>query len=411
MIYDVIVVGGGPAGMMAAGRAAELGARVVLLEKNKSLGRKLLMTGNGRCNVVQAEFNDKALIKRLGSNGKFLFSSLSAFGPEEVMIFFKKRGLELKTERGKRVFPVTDKSRDVLEAIMKYLRENKVKIMNNSEVIGFEFKNQKIESLKLKDKIIYAKNYILCTGGKSYPATGSTGDGYQWAKQMGHQIINTNPALVPIKTKEKWVKGAQGLSLKNVQINIIQNGKKQESIFGEMLFTHFGLSGPIILDVSKKIGELLNKGQVLIEIDLKPALDSNQLDKRLQRDFGKNSKKDFKNYLPKIIPKKLIDIVINLSGIDSKRKVNSISREERRNLVNLLKGIRLTVENLMGYDQAIITSGGISLKEIDPKTMRSKIIENLFLAGEIIDLDGPSGGYNLQICWSTGYVAGTHAAF
>jgi len=259
-------------------------------------------------------------------------------------------------------------------------------------------------------KKLYAKNYILSTGGKACPVTGSTGDGYQWAREMGHQIIRLSPALVPIKIKELWVKDIQGLSLKNTQINIIQNNKKQDSRFGEMLFTHFGLSGPIILDASKKIGELLDKGKVIIEIDLKPAMDFIQLDERLQRDFQKNTKKDFKNYLPMLLPKKIINTIIHLSGINPKRKINSISREERKTLVNLLKGLRLTVDGLMGYDQAIITSGGVNLKEIDPKTMRSKIIDNLFFAGEIINLDGPTGGYNLQICWSTGYAAGTHAA-
>lgn len=239
--------------------------------------------------------------------------------------------------------------------------------------------------------------------------TGSTGDGYTWARDLGHKIINPAPALVPIKTREAWLKNLQGLSLKNVRINVIQNNKKVDSRFGEMLFTHFGLSGPIILDVSKSIRELLKNGEVTIEIDLKPALDFTELDERLQRDFTKFATKDFRNYLPELLPKKMIETMIYLSGIDAQEKLNAISREERKKLVNLLKGVRINVKGLMGFDEAIITSGGLDLKEIDPKTMRSKIVKNLFLAGEIIDLDGPTGGYNLQICWSTGHTAGANA--
>lgn len=409
-VFDVAVIGGGPAGMMAAIKAAELGAKVALVEKNKRLGTKLLITGKGRCNITQAKYDNREFISKLGKNGKFLFSSLSAFGPHDMIDFLKKRGLETKVERGGRVFPVSDKSSDVLRILVGCLKKNKVDLFLNKKVLGLVQQNNRIEYVKLIKERVHAKKFILCTGGKTYPATGSTGDGYKWLKDLGHTIVNPTPALAPVKVKESWPKKMQGLSLKNVRINLIQNNKKIDTRFGEMLFTHFGLSGPIILDASKNIKELLNKGEVSIEIDLKPALDFSELDKRLQRDFANFAKINFKNYLPNLLPKKSIDTIIHLSGIDSNKKLNDISREDRKKLVFLLKGLKINVTDLTGFDTAIITSGGVSLKEIDPKTMRSKITDNLFLAGEVIDLDGPTGGFNLQICWSTGYAAGTYAA-
>lgn len=413
--FDVAVVGGGPAGMMAAGRAAEMGARVLLLEKNSSLGKKLLITGKGRCNITQAEFDNKKFIDELGKNGKFLFSSLSVFGPKEVIEFFESRKVPTKIERGSRVFPTSDKSQDVLRAIQNYLEENKVEILYNANVCDFklsEFGNEKkISSVNLKDgKCVTAKKYILATGGKSYGATGSTGDGYTWAKNLGHTIIEPTPALVPVKIKEVWIKDLQGLSLKNVTINLLQNNKKKDSRFGEMLFTHFGLSGPIVLDASKKIGELAKTGEVIVSIDLKPALNHEQLDARLLRDFKENINKDFVNYLPELLPQKMIPVIISLSEMDPRKKINLITRNERRKIINLLKDLRLTTDGTTGFDQAIVTAGGVSLREVNSKTMQSKIIKNLFFAGEILDLDGPTGGYNLQICWSTGRAAGTNAA-
>ncbi len=418
--FDVAIIGGGPAGMMAAGRAAELGARVILLEKNKKPGKKLLLSGKGRCNVTNAEFNLRALVENYGKNGKFLFRVFSVFGPKDVIDFFEKFGLKTKTERGKRVFPVSDKSEDVLKTLIKHLVKNKVNIVYNSEVIGIDCQNKKIKKLILKNGEIVARNYIFCTGGKSYPLTGSTGDGFKWAKDLGHHIEKLSPALVPIKVKENWVKDLQGLSLKNVQINVFQSGpapeqarygagEKQDSRFGEMLFAHFGLSGPIILDISKKVGELLKNGGVKLSLDLKPALDFAKLDKRVQRDFKKYQNKSFKNCLIDLLPRKLIPIIVKLSNINPEKMANSITRGERHNLVKLLKNLEMTVTGLLGFDFAIVTSGGISLEEIDDKTMKSKIIDNLFFAGEIIDVDGPTGGLNLQICWSTGYLAGENA--
>ncbi len=405
--FDVAIIGGGPAGIMAAGRAAELGARVVLIEKNLILGKKLLITGSGRCNISQSEFKDKKFVEKLGKKGQFILSALSVFGPEEVVRFFEERGLQIKIERGGRIFPASDKAQDVLNVLLKYLNKNKVKLLLGQEVAGFEVEKGRIVSVKLKKGEITAQSFILATGGKAYPGTGSTGDGYAWAQKMGHKIINATPALVPIETKENWVKDLQGLSLKNVSVTLFQNNKKQDSRFGEMLFTHFGLSGPIILDLSKKIGKLMDAGEVILKIDLKPALDISTLDKRLQRDFIRN--KDFKNYLPELLPQKLGDLIAQFTKISPDKKLNSITKEERKKLIDTLKSLKLTVKGLIGFSQAIVTSGGVELKEIDSKTMRSKIIKNLFFAGEIIDLDGPTGGYNLQICWSTGRVAGENA--
>ncbi|MFZ5982513.1 MAG: NAD(P)/FAD-dependent oxidoreductase [Patescibacteria group bacterium] len=407
--FDVVVIGGGPSGMIAAGRAAELGARVGLLEKNSSLGRKLLMTGKGRCNLTQDQRDPQKFIEKLGKNGKFLFSALNFFGVEKTLTFFEMKNLKTKVERGGRIFPMSGGAQDVLRTLETYLKKNQVSILTDRKVLSFESEGNQIRSVRTKEEEIVADNFILTTGGKSYPGTGSTGDGYAWAKSLGHTINRVRPALTPLNIREEWVKRLQGLSLKNVEINVFQNGKKQDSRFGELLFTHFGLSGPIILDASQKIGELLEKGEVKIALDLKPALSFPELDNRLKRDFETFSKKDFKNYLPELLPEKMVDIFLESTGIDPKKKINSITKEERRLIVHLLKSAELTVESLVGFTQAIITAGGVATREVDPKTMRSKKVANLFLAGEILDLNGPTGGYNLQICWSTGYVAGTNA--
>ncbi|MCG2688362.1 NAD(P)/FAD-dependent oxidoreductase [Candidatus Parcubacteria bacterium] len=409
-MFDVAVIGGGPAGMMAAGRAAELGARVILLEKNDTLGKKLLLTGKGRCNITNAEFNLKKLVENYGLEGKFLFHAFSMFGPRQVIDFFNQLGLETKIERGQRVFPISDGSIDVLKALVKYLDKNKANIVYDSKILEIKCQKNKIEKLVLKNKEIISKNYIICTGGKSYASTGSTGDGFEWAKKLGHQIKELSPALVPIVIKEGWVRKLQGLSLKNVEISVIQKNKKEYSKFGECLFAHFGITGPIILDISKIVGKLLKKGEVELSLDLKPALDFVKLDQRLQRDFVKFQRKLFKNSLNDLLPRKLIPVIINLSKIDPEKKINSITKKERQDLVKLLKGLKMTAKELLGFGTAIVTSGGVSLEEIDHKTMKSKLINNLYFAGEIIDVDGPTGGFNLQNCWSTGYLAGESAA-
>ena len=409
-IFDVAVIGGGPSGMMAAGRAAELGANVVLIERKEKLGRKLLMTGKGRCNLSHAEFQSKEFIKGFGKNGKFLLSTLSVFGVEDTISFFEKQGLKTKIERGKRVFPSTNKAHSVLGVLIKYLRKGKVTILPNVKVVSIKVTEGKVDYLFLsKKRKIKAEKYIICTGGKSYPTTGSTGDAFKWAKKLDHSVVSLKPALVPLRTKEKWVKEVQGLGLKNVEVSVFQDNQKKERVFGETLFTHFGIGGPIILKMSKKVGELLGKGEVELRIDLKPALSFDELDKRIQRDFEKSSKKMFKNSLSDLMPSKLIPLVVRFSGIDGSKCASGITREERHELVKVLKGIRLRIVGLLDLSKAIVTSGGISLKEIESKTMQSKIIKNLFFAGEVVDLDGTTGGYNLQMCWSTGYAAGQSA--
>ncbi|MFH1643084.1 MAG: NAD(P)/FAD-dependent oxidoreductase [Patescibacteria group bacterium] len=410
-VYDVVVIGGGPSGIMAAGRAAELGAKVLLIEKNRKLGKKLLLTGKGRCNLTQAEFDTRKFIEKFGKKGRFLFSPLSIFGIKETIDFFEKRGLRIKIERGQRAFPENDKSESVLSVLKKYLRDNGVAIMTGAKVLKFRKQKNNIRGVLLAPKKeILAKNFIIATGGKSYPETGSTGSGIQWAKTLGHSISDLSPVLTPIVIDDAWVKDLKGLALKNIEISVIQKKKKEAKFFGEMLFTHFGVSGPIILDMSKLVGKLLKKGGVVLSFDLKPALDEQKLDKRLQRDFIKYSKKSFNNSLDDLLPKRMIPVIINLSGIDEKKRISEITKEERQKLVKLLKNLKVKVKKLCGFKMAIVTSGGVNLDEIDSRSMKSKIINNLFFAGEVIDLDGPTGGYNLQLCWTTGYVAGESAA-
>jgi hypothetical protein len=404
--YDVAVIGGGPAGMMAAGRAAELGAKVVLIEKNEILGKKLLITGKGRCNFTHNEFNTRKFAEKFGRNGRFLYSALSVFGVREVIDFFESRGVKGKVEQGDRIFPEEGNAQGILNVLIKYLAEGKVNILLNAEVNGFKQEKGEISQVLLGEREISADKYIICTGGKSYPQTGSIGDGYRWAEQLGHTIIPPVPALNPVKTSESWVKELQGLSLKNVSLKLFQNGKKKDERFGEMLFTHFGISGPIVMDMSKNIGEFMKNGPVKLILDLKPALDFKKLDRRIQRDFEKFKGRMFKNSLKGLLPLSMIPLIIKLSGIQPEKKVDYISREERNKLVHLLKELELTPTNLLGFKWSVVTSGGVALKEVDPNTMHSKKIENLYFAGEILDLDGPSGGYNLQVCWSTGYLAG-----
>lgn len=409
MKYDLIVIGGGPAGMMAAGRAGELGARVLLLEKNKSLGLKLLITGKGRCNITNDTDDERQLIEKFGPHGKFLFSSLHRFGVRAVMDFFQERGVPVKTERGGRVFPVSDRSKDVLDALVNYLKESGVKIMANAKVKDLIKKGGKIIKVVLTDgQELSADRFIIATGGKSFPGTGSTGDAYAWLEKLGHQITKLSPALTSVVVEEDFIKDLEGLSLLNVEISAYQDGKKFDSRFGEAVFTADGLSGPVILDMSKSIGQRLPG--VELKIDFKPALDFPDLDKRIQGDFQIFNKKFFKNGLDELLPQKATPIFVALSGIDPLRKVGTISREERKKIVHLLKEFTFKVKDLSGYGQAIVTSGGADLGQIDPKTMKSKVIDNLYLAGEVLDLDGPTGGYNLQVAWSTGYAAGEGAA-
>ncbi len=406
MKHDIAIIGGGPAGMIAASRAGELGASVILLEKNSSLGRKLLVTGKARCNITHKVENPREFITALGSPGKFLFSALNQFGPDEVISFFNSRGVKTKVKRGKRVFPVSDRSQDVLDALIEYMKEMNVKVQTKAEVKKLVVKDKKIQKIVLTTgEEIVADKYIICTGGCSYPAIGSTGDGYKWLEKLGHTVTDLAPALTSVITKGSLPKKLEGLSLKNVEISVYQGKKKVDSRFGEALFTAEGLSGPIVIDMSKQIGQLL-PGKVELRIDFKPALDFIKLDKRLQREFQQAKNKQFKNCLGSLLPQKLIPVIIKLAGIDPEKQVNLVTKEERKKLLHLINAFTLEVKSLAGFDRAIVTSGGVKLSEVDPKTMRSKVIENLWLAGEVLDLDGPTGGYNLQICWSTGFCAG-----
>lgn len=405
--YDVAVIGGGPAGLMSAGRAAEKGAKVILLEKNDTLGVKLLITGGGRCNVTNAQFDVRQFLSKYKDSDKFLFSAFSQWSVKNTIDFFNKRGMETKVEAENRVFPKSDSSQSVWNVLYEYIKENKVEIKYSANVIGFEKENKKIKAIKLKNsELIYANKIILATGGTSRPETGSTGDGFKWLKELGHNVINSNDALVPIAIKDKWVKELSGVTLQDIKITTFQNNVKQESNKGKLLFTHFGISGPTILNMSKEIGELLKYGEVIIKIDLLPSLDHGMLNSKLQELFKIDDKKKTKNSLGSIIPSSLVDIVLEKSSIDPDKNNNSVTREERMKLIEIIKGLLMEVLELLGSDKAIVSSGGVDLLEVDFKTMKSKIIENLYLVGDVLNIDRPSGGYSLQLCWTTGFVAG-----
>ncbi|AKN30684.1 FAD-dependent oxidoreductase [Clostridium carboxidivorans P7] len=400
----VIVIGGGPAGMMAA-IAASKKHNTILIEKNEKLGKKLYITGKGRCNVTNAkDIND--FFDYIPGNSTFLYSALYTFTNEDTMNFFKNLDVELKVERGDRVFPKSDKSSDIISALEKALRKNNVDIRLNTKIKKFLFENNIINAVQLEDgSTIKGDDFVLCTGGVSYPQTGSTGEGFKIAQGLGHNVTKLMPSLVPIEIEEDWIKELQGLSLKNVELTIKDSKKKiLYKDFGEMLFTHFGISGPIVLSASRIINKSNNLKAI---IDLKPALSNEELDKRIQKDFSKCLNKDFKNSLDELLPKKLISIIIALSGIDPIKKVNLITKEERKNLVNLVKNLSLNIKGLRPMAEAIVTAGGVNVKEIDPSTMKSKILNNLYFAGEIIDVDAYTGGFNIQIALSTGYLAGT----
>lgn len=407
-IWDVVVIGGGPAGMMAAGRAAELGGDVLLIEKNDSLGKKLLITGGGRCNLTNAETDIRKFLSKYKDSDKFLFSAFSQFAVKETLDFFHKFKMETKEEAYGRVFPYSNKAESVWGVLLEYLKKSKVTIKSNSPVLGFNYEKDRITSVILKNKeTVFAKSFILATGGKSRPETGSTGDGFLWLKEIGHNIIEPSASLVPIKTKDDWVKKLQGVSLDSVKITVFQNNQKQNTKKGKILFTHFGLSGPTILNLSHDIGELLKYGDVSLAIDVLPDLDPGQLNLKLQEIFKEKSNKKFKNILDSLLPSSLVPIIVELSKINGDTPSHSITREERISLVQLLKNIEIEVDGLLGTDKAIVTSGGVSLDEVDFKTMSSRLYSNLYLVGDILNIDRPSGGYSLQLCWTTGFVAGT----
>lgn len=420
----VIVVGGGAAGMMAAISAAKLHNQVLLFEQNEKLGKKLFITGKGRCNVTNACDTDK-LFENVVSNPKFLYSAFGYFDNRQLMQLIEDAGCPLKIERGERVFPVSDHSSDIIAALQRILKKENVQVRLNTKVTGLIFDTEKTD--KLTDKLElnkldkyarvcgvrmeggkeeHADAVILATGGFSYSSTGSRGDGHRMAQDAGHKIKQCVPALVPFEVAERWCGDLQGLSLKNVELTMYDGAKKVYQGFGEMLFTHFGLSGPLVLSASSFYGKCKKKDEVELELDLKPALSEEQLDKRVLRDFDANQNRQFKNSVNGLFPLRLIPVMIQLSGISPDKKVNEITREERRTFVHQIKHLKFHVKGVRGFDEAIITQGGVSVKEVNPSTMESKLIKGLYMAGEMLDLDALTGGFNLQIAWSTGALAG-----
>ena len=407
----VIVVGGGAAGMFAAIAAAKNGHQVTLYEKNEKLGKKIFITGKGRCNITNAADMEE-LFDAVVTNSKFLYSSFYGYTNQNVIDFFEDAGVPVKIERGNRVFPISDHSSDVIRALEREMKKVGVKVCLNTEVKSVEAEKGKFNKVVLKDTTTQtADACIVATGGLSYRSTGSTGDGFRFAENVGHKVTQCFPSLVPMETKEPWICELQGLSLRNVEAKILDGKKELYKDFGEMLFTHFGVSGPLIISASSYVGKKFmdkngQKKELTLEIDLKPALTEEQLDQRVLRDFEENHNRQFKNAITKLFPTKLIPVMLELGGIDPEKKVNSIEKEERKQFVHLIKHFRMTLTGLRDYPEAIITKGGVNVKEIDPGTMESKLVKGLYFAGEVLDLDALTGGFNLQIAWSTGHLAG-----
>lgn len=403
----VIVTGGGAAGMMAAYAAAKCGHRVLLLEQNEKLGKKLFITGKGRCNVTNA-CDREGLFENMVTNPKFLYSAFYDFDNKQLMELLRQAGCPLKTERGERVFPVSDHSSDILAALSRLLCQSGVEVRLHTKVEEVLVRDDCVTGVLLSDgKRIEAEAVVLATGGMSYPSTGSTGEGHRMAAGLGHSIKECTPALTPMEIAEPWCATLQGLSLKKVALTMSCKGKRIWNGFGEMLFTHFGISGPLVLSASSFYHKCKDPDDVTIRVDLKPALSEEQLDRRILREFEDNQNKQFKNILGSLYPSKLIPVMIALSGIDAKKKIHEITREERSRLAGVTKGLTMHVRGLRGFAEAIITQGGIRIKEVNPSTMESKLIQGLYLAGELLDLDALTGGFNLQIAWSTGHLAGS----
>ncbi len=426
-VFDVLVIGGGPAGMTAANQASSRGLRVLLLEKNDILGKKLLITGGGRCNMTNAEFDTRALLEKYKSAGKYLFSPFSKWNVQNTLEYFHTRGLNTKVENEKRVFPVTDKAQSVWDVLVRDLKKNGVVVQSNTEVTGFVLSRDgaSITGVNTKEHgVVFAKAFILATGGKSHPETGSTGEGFEWLKRIGHTVSEPDASLVPLKLstsatethtarRNAWFKDLQGISLQNVRISVYEDKERRFFKDGKLLFTHFGITGPTILNMSKEIGEILKYNTVYISIDLFPKLQHNVLDKNLVETFSREHIKKVKNALGadrldllSTQPRALYPVLLELAGIDPEKICNAISKDERNRLVHILKCLPLQVESLLGNSKAIVTSGGVSLDEIDWKTMGSTKFPNLYFVGDVLDIDRPSGGYSLQLCWTTGFVAG-----
>ncbi len=424
--YDLAVIGGGPAGMMAAGRAAERGLKVILLEKNSALGKKLLISGGGRCNVTNAEFDNRKLLAKFKDSGKFLFSAFAQHSVKESLDFFHAHGMKTKVEEDQRVFPLSDKAQSVWDVLLAHMKDakhggsNPVVVRDNAEVVGFESSKGEITGVRLLNgEVICARSFILATGGKSHPETGSTGDGFAWLAKLGHTIAPPMAALVPIVASDPWVKALFGVSLKNAKITLFQNDEKAGAgkvgtggtgkvgvKRGKILFTHFGLSGPAILNMSSEVNELMKYGDVIISIDLLPEHDYSTLNESLQKLFATQSNKKFKNAVTELIPAAFVPVVMEKAGIESDTFCHSVTREQRLALIKIFKGLEIHPTGLLGADKAIITSGGVVLPEVDFRTMQSRKVPNLYLVGDILNIDRPSGGYSLQLCWTTGWVAG-----
>lgn len=406
MIYDAVVIGGGAAGMMAAGTAAQRGLKVCLVERNSVLGKKIRITGKGRCNLTNS-CDVRTFLDSVPTNGRFLYGALSAFSPDDTMDLFEKIGLPLKTERGNRVFPISDRAADVAEALSSFLRRGSVTVVQG-RADRLLLENGRASGVRLKNGAqIFGHNVAVCCGGVSYPSTGSTGDGYQLAEQAGHRVTPLRPSLVPLVAEGPDCRDMMGLSLKNISIRVLESGRKKPVFedFGELLFTHFGLSGPVILSASSHLKNM-SPGRYLVSIDLKPALSPEKLDARLLRDFGENRNRDFSNSLSALLPRKMIPVMVRRSGIPPETKCNAITREMRHGFVSQLKSFEIPVSGFRPIEEAIVTSGGVAVDEITPKTMESKLVKGLYFAGEVLDVDGYTGGFNLQIAFSTGRLAG-----
>ena len=420
--YDVCVIGGGPAGMMAAGRAAELGASVVLIEKNEGLGKKLLITGGGRCNVTNDTKDARAFLARLKGKGKFLFSTFAQYAVAESLDFFNSRGMETKVENEGRVFPVSDSAKSVKDVLVGYMKENKVEVAGNITAKGFKIVDNKIVGLNVSTKeydrlVVVADSYILATGGTSHPETGSTGEAFEWLSKAGHAIAPSDAALVPIKIAEKWVRDLAGVSHQHVKLTIVEKNatkeKRGESRVGRMLFTHFGISGPLAINFSKDVRESMEYAEsgtaIEISLDIVPDLDITALDKKIQEIFLKNATKKMKNAVKDLVTPAFAPTILQLAKLDPEQEPTVTTREERLRLVKVLKDMRMTPVGFLGAESAIVASGGVKLEEVDFKTMRSRVVSNLYLVGDVLDIERPSGGYSLQLCWSTGWVAGNDA--
>lgn len=407
--YDVIVIGGGASGMMAAGRAGERGKKVLLLEKNKTLGVKLSITGGGRCNICNAEEDTHRLLEQYGKAKKFLYSSFSRFGVAQTFSFFESRGLPLKKEMLKRVFPQSEQAQDVVTVLERYMHHSHVEIFKDARVEGFAITSGYITGVRVGGRTISATSYILATGGKSHPETGSTGDGFTWLRTLGHEVKDPTPSVVPLAVREHWIKSLKGKSLQDAKITFFVDGKKQFAVKGNILCTHFGISGPVILNVAGRVAHMLEEGVVTATIDAFPEFDLGAFDAHVREIFYENKNRELKNVLKLVTPQGTSLAILNLlPEIDPEKKIHNVYKNERKKIVHLLKALPITILGLMGYDRAVIVDGGLTLSEVDGKTMRSRKFTNLYIVGDVLNISRPSGGFSLQLCWTSGWVAGDH---